>query len=79
MKESKNEEGPYENTGDVLVREARLNGMLGHYTALDKPWPVVHVGVKDQREHDPHETCWCQPEIEFHTDFVRVYRHRRLQ
>lgn len=78
MIESKKDDETYENTGDVLTRKARLQGMLGHFQPLDRPWPEAHVTVTDGLEHDTHEECWCNPTIEYHTDFIRVYRHRRL-
>lgn len=87
MKKSDNVEAlpEYVNTADRLSREARLKGMLGHFDPRDgcgdDGVPEVHVTVDHgcPCEHDPHQTCWCDPYLEFKTPFVAVWRHRRMQ
>ncbi len=42
--------------------------------------PELHVNISDESPlaHEPHEDCWCSPTVEYKTDYVRVYRHRRI-
>jgi hypothetical protein len=75
---------PYENTGDILTRQARLNGAWGHYDdeseRMEGVPPEVHVFVSGEKSptHTWETECWCIPTVEFATEFVTVYRHRRM-
>lgn len=71
-----------DNLGDNLVRQARLKGLWGCYEKeLDEDVPVVHSIICGGLgpDHQVSLECWCIPELEFRTEFVAVYRHRRVQ
>lgn len=91
LSESVNESG---NTLERLLRRARFMGAMDEVEPSDCPdaLPELHVNVNDALStlhaihtvlnegprHEPHEDCWCSPTIEYKTDYVRVYRHRRI-
>lgn len=69
--------------GDVLCDQARLTGMLGNFnyqkernTETNLPEVHVYFNTVYFKPHRDNAQCWCEPEIEFQTDFVTVYRHR---
>lgn len=73
----------HSNLCEWLSVRARFKGAMDEFEPSDCPdrLPEVHVFVStDQGEkHDHHEDCWCSPVVEFKTEYVRVYRHRRVQ
>jgi len=69
-----------ENTLERLLRRARFMGAMDEIEPSDCPdaLPELHVNITEAPGHEPHEDCWCSPTIEYKTDYVRVYRHRRI-
>jgi hypothetical protein len=74
-----------EETGDATCHRARIKGMLGLYRELSDPKDYKQVAsccVHEEALKRPHvndSNCWCEPFVEFDTDFVTVWRHRRMQ
>ena len=70
----------YDNVMERLLRRARFKGAMGEVDPSDCPdeLPELHVNITESPDHEPHEDCWCSPTVEFKTDYVRVYRHRRI-
>lgn len=68
-----------DNVNDRLCVKARFMGAMDELNPSDSPdqLPEVHVAV-DAEHHDFLEDCWCEPMLEFKTEFCRVYRHRRI-
>ena len=69
------------NVLDKLCVKARFMGAMDELDPSDCPdgLPEVHVAVSgEQRPHDQHEDCWCEPTVEYRTEHCRVYRHRRI-
>lgn len=68
-----------DNVNDRLCVIARFKGAMGELEPSDNPdqLPEVHVAVNVE-DHDFLEDCWCEPILEYKTEFCRVYRHRRI-
>ena len=75
-------EKSYENTMERLLRRARFMGSMDEVESSDcaDGLPELHVSIDDGADprHEDHEDCWCSPTVEYKTDYVRVYRHRRI-
>ncbi len=69
----------FDNVNDRLCVKARFMGAMDELNPSDNPdgLPEVHVAVDSER-HDFLEDCWCEPTLEYKTEFCRVYRHRRI-
>jgi hypothetical protein len=73
-------ESSNENTLERCLRRARFIGAMGEAEPSDWPsgLPCLHVNIPEAAPHEPHEDCWCSPVIEYRTEYVCVYRHRRV-
>lgn len=71
-----------ENVLDLNLRRVRFKGAMDDYepgTDSDGK-PEMHVGdALVARHHLYFADCWCEPTLEYNTEFVRVFRHRSLQ
>lgn len=73
---------PVESVLDLNLRRVRFKGAMGDYEpGTDSDGlPEMHVGNDlHSRGHLYYEDCWCEPILEYRTEYVRVYRHRSIQ
>ena len=70
----------FADTMERLLRRARFKGAMDECEPSDCPdrLPELHINIVEAPGHEPHEDCWCSPTVEYKTDYVRVYRHRRI-
>lgn len=66
---------PAKDKMEVAIGATRMEIVYSNEKTERHLMPADHPPVP----HKSDETCWCQPELVFHTKRAAIYRHRRQQ